>query len=74
MRESVFNGAAVRFKLNGGCGSDTELICNIIQIVRSYKTWGFTTYVDIRICNEFVILMDNPRNIREVMEIICNFI
>ena len=29
-----------------------------------------TTYADIRICNEFVIMIDNSRNIREVTEII----
>ena len=39
-----------------------------------YKTWGFTTYAEIRIGNKFIILIDNTRNIREVMEIICNFI
>ena len=36
----MFNGAAVMFKLNGGCGSDTELVCDIIQIVGSYKHEG----------------------------------
>ena len=28
--ESVFNGAAVMFKLNGGCGSGYVLCCNFI--------------------------------------------